>query len=75
MTHRKKIEISITIDRNKPEIIETTKAVSDYLYDLPLSREQYDKLLGLLTAQVSAIEKNGFMQGLASGIEGVKVMI
>ena len=65
-------EFIVSIDRDIPEITEITQAVSDYLFALPLPREQYDKLIVMLAAHVSAIEKNGFIQGFGLGVASMQ---
>ena len=52
-----------------PEFVSTTKAVSDIIGGLPLSREQNDRLIAALVAHVEAAEKSGFRFGLELGLD------
>lgn len=54
--------------RRSPEFISTAQAVSDYLKDLPLSREQNDRIIALMVDHTHAAEQSGFRDGIRYGI-------
>lgn len=60
----KDTEINISKYRT-PEFIKTTKTVSKYIKNLPLSKEQNDLLVKLLVDNVTAAERSGFYSAFA----------
>lgn len=54
--------------RRTEEFITTAQAVSDFLKDLPLTREQNDRLISLMVEHVRAAEQGGFRDGVRYGI-------
>ena len=56
-------------NRTRPEFIEATKAVSDYIKNLPLTHEQNDALIELLCKNLHEGEVGAFGKGLSLGIE------
>jgi len=70
------IDFNITelnvIDRKEPDFSAAVQAVFDYLLILPLSHEQNNHLVKLLTAQVQATEQNAFYAGFDLGIKVMK---
>ena len=61
------IEIIIS-DRTRPEFIETTQAVSDYLKQLPLTADQNDMLIMLICNNMIEAERGSFRLGVKLGI-------
>lgn len=61
-------EDSIKIPRSD-KFLESAHKLSDFIAQLPLSREQNDKLISLITAQVLDAEEGGFRFGLKIGVE------
>ncbi len=52
-----------------PEFMASTQAVSDYLQTLPLTVEQHNQLVGLMTDNVVQAEKGAFGYGFAFGMK------
>ena len=61
-------EVQLEIERTE-EFYDTAKVVSAYLKALPLSVEQNDNLIALLTKHVNAAEKSGYLYGFKLGYE------
>lgn len=57
-------EINISSYRT-PTFFTTAKAVSEYINSLPLTKEQNDRLVGLLVENVTTAERSGFYGAFA----------
>ena len=54
--------------RRSDEFYSTALTVSDYIKDLPLSKEQNDHLVGLMIKHTNAAELSGFKEGIRYGV-------
>ena len=63
-----KAEPVITIERSE-KFINAAYAAAEFIEALPLSAEQYDTLLELISNQIIAAERGAFAQGLHMGLD------
>ena len=59
-------DVAVQIKRT-PEVMERVNAVSDFVAALPLTRQQNDELVRLLTGLVNAVEHDAYLQGVVFG--------
>ena len=59
-------DVSVQVERT-PEIMEKVNAVSDFIAALPLTRQQNDRLVELLTDMVNTLEHDSFLKGAVFG--------
>ena len=61
-------DITIQIERTK-EFYRTARELNDYLYALPLTQPQNDRLVALMIRQVETAEQGAFHHGIRIGAE------
>lgn len=59
-------DVAAQVERT-PEIMERVNAVSDFIAALPLTRQQNDRLVELLTDLVNILEHDSFLEGAVFG--------
>lgn len=52
--------------------LKACKEISDFVYNLPLERGDYDKLLELLKEQLLTAEREQYMKGFLDGVHATK---
>ena len=59
-------DIAVQVERTH-EVMEQVTAVSDFIATLPLTRQQNDRLVELLTDMVNTLEHDLFLKGAVFG--------
>ena len=59
-------DVAVEIERTEP-VTEKISEVSRYVNDLPLTRQENDRLVELLTDMVNTLEHDSFLKGAVFG--------